>query len=1043
MRATSRAKPASLAAAAGAAFVVFACVVGGVRAETSFDYAEVCEKGSFFDIAGLECLPCPENSVVTEDGRSCRCATGYYHQHSATAGSQEAYASDPIMTSTCVSCIALGKASSSDGTYCVTCDPTEDVVDQAWFAAQAVNGECKCVVNTTLSAISEFDGQGLPLVDEVTGEYIARCIQCPSGTRVVDNRCVGCPYPKILSGTECVCPTNPQAHCLDDDEATMTSFLSTELGLNIPVSSSSQVTFYDTTNAMPTRYDVDSFVFKSTLIPAAFHCLADGSRQHCNQLANLCVLSMYDDEHSACIIYKAIASQRSVNQYHDEDISPSVGWGVSLPWLFYEGESVKYTTVKDLDLKVGFADHGSAQANINFVASITHLDGTWLGVQNLTDQLILCGSRVDDAKEWERFGTHFASSCSLRVDDLVHKLEREGIYKTGVLFYDVYILDQRSEFYPVPVRLENMVQGGSLVNKQAASMEEATLVRRFALVDSATTVKSSTAEPTALRYARSVSFDIEVQMPNKNKLFPPVITVEMAHANMDGEGSAAVPARFDVRYLMDLDEFWNAFTILLIAALIIAFFWWAQSVVASLRKRQDLPADLVFCTSCLFNAAKIVSFFYFLVLFSVSVYWLLFYKLQSEVHAILPDDNKMRVFESTVVLTTILATLAIVDLLWNQTHYDMFFVDWEKPRRILSPGDEREQEAPVSAWRTLFVCNEWNELQTVRIANFDLTVVVTTLILVGFRLERLSQITPNEKDMDANVYNDYSMVLRFALASLCLIGVTVAQVAFKLLFYHRYVEHPLEQFVDLCFVAKISCIFLEGPYSGYYIHGRNQMAHADTNLSELNKQFQKEEDGSVSSRGFVSQSTRAEMNENQTFEMFIPKRLRNVYDSKMLHALQAALVEQRDLSGMGILGPVLQQRGLVHDKVIKAQKEVSGEFTKMISDVENNISKQVREPFSLQRLLGLAPDIAQVADEKAIFYHDFHNAFGNLTFYKHEVTLIVWNVLVFCSIDATLKNTATAAALSWGLYKVLEWYRLRKGGVNLSQKSLIDSRFLI
>lgn len=45
---------------------------------------------------------------------------------------------------------------------------------------------------------------------------------------------------------------------------------------------------------------------------------------------------------------------------------------------------------------------------------------------------------------------------------------------------------------------------------------------------------------------------------------------------------------------------------------------------------------------------------------------------------------------------------------------DILFLDWEKPRRVLAKGGGREEPGPVSAWRTLLVANEWNELQTSR-----------------------------------------------------------------------------------------------------------------------------------------------------------------------------------------------------------------------------------------------------------------------------------------------------------------------------------------
>ena len=42
---------------------------------------------------------------------------------------------------------------------------------------------------------------------------------------------------------------------------------------------------------------------------------------------------------------------------------------------------------------------------------------------------------------------------------------------------------------------------------------------------------------------------------------------------------------------------------------------------------------------------------------------------------------------------------------------DVFFIDWEKPRRVLAKGGGREEAAPVSCWRALLVANEWSELQ--------------------------------------------------------------------------------------------------------------------------------------------------------------------------------------------------------------------------------------------------------------------------------------------------------------------------------------------
>lgn len=65
---------------------------------------------------------------------------------------------------------------------------------------------------------------------------------------------------------------------------------------------------------------------------------------------------------------------------------------------------------------------------------------------------------------------------------------------------------------------------------------------------------------------------------------------------------------------------------------------------------------------------------------------------------------------------SILQLVNILDILWRQTHYDIFFVDWEKSKLTIGPSGNKEA-APVSVWRTLFVANEWEELQVGRLVH--------------------------------------------------------------------------------------------------------------------------------------------------------------------------------------------------------------------------------------------------------------------------------------------------------------------------------------
>jgi hypothetical protein len=74
---------------------------------------------------------------------------------------------------------------------------------------------------------------------------------------------------------------------------------------------------------------------------------------------------------------------------------------------------------------------------------------------------------------------------------------------------------------------------------------------------------------------------------------------------------------------------------------------------------------------------------------------------------------------------------------------DVFFIDWEKPRRVLAKGGGREEAAPVSCWRTLLVANEWNELQGARVTRPALTLTAVTALLDGTRLAAAAYMAPD------------------------------------------------------------------------------------------------------------------------------------------------------------------------------------------------------------------------------------------------------------------------------------------------------------
>lgn len=60
---------------------------------------------------------------------------------------------------------------------------------------------------------------------------------------------------------------------------------------------------------------------------------------------------------------------------------------------------------------------------------------------------------------------------------------------------------------------------------------------------------------------------------------------------------------------------------------------------------------------------------------------------------------------------------------------DIFLIDWERPRATGCFNSTEIQQQPVSIWRTYFVANEWNEIQTKRKTSLILQTLITILIL--------------------------------------------------------------------------------------------------------------------------------------------------------------------------------------------------------------------------------------------------------------------------------------------------------------------------
>lgn len=114
--------------------------------------------------------------------------------------------------------------------------------------------------------------------------------------------------------------------------------------------------------------------------------------------------------------------------------------------------------------------------------------------------------------------------------------------------------------------------------------------------------------------------------------------------------------------------------------------------------------------------------FYFL--FLVTGYWFVFYKIQSTIYILMPNDSDYKTnyqpFDVLFYLMFIIRMFNLTLLIIKQSSINVFFIDWEKtqifrPKELDEEMDSLKRTADelkskVSVWRTLLIANEFNEL---------------------------------------------------------------------------------------------------------------------------------------------------------------------------------------------------------------------------------------------------------------------------------------------------------------------------------------------
>ncbi|XP_037310280.2 meckelin [Pungitius pungitius] len=942
-----------------------------------------CTDEEFFDISSLSCVRCGPNQRRSTTGLSCICKTGYQ-----TLTSDKA-------SITCQKCPADRPAVTKDGFGCIGC-PTR-VNDEGKCQCPASNVLVERDVNGNLFDVArcEMCNENSPSlsVPNISGD---RCERCQAS--FVNTSCV-CSSPNVLAGGLCLPPSS----------------LSTNVNPSV--------------NYAQLKISFQSAWFFKNLYSSSAACLVFSNLTACQALGNMCVMNMHSISGvstDACGLFNTIFRSRAAFS-STQDISY---WRVNLPWLYYGDEPGLASRVLQNDpVPIKFSFRGrNKNTDIKLLAAVYNIGGEFLRWEKVGgDNLQLCPETTAKRAAAFTFGTAYQESCDLSIAELL------GSHPEP-LFYDVFMDlgggDNR-KLLSLPTLVYNQQYNGRFINQE--SMKNWYLSRRMFAVDTLSgREKSISSLPKVIRVASSVKIRFQlVPRTQEGQVYPPLMTVTYTDVAITDINTQTVSTTFAVEYEMDQNEARiktdTALGVLGGLALMYSLLKtvsWKRRIASPLIDVETMLKFLLFYAGDLANV-------FFAVTVGTGLYWLIFYKAQQFVSVLLPLPAQEEQFVTYIGCAFALKAVQFLHKLILQVSIDVFFIDWERPRSktsrtVQAAGELNRDPSSVSIWRTYFVANEWNELQTIRKISptFQTMAVLFFFEVLGFSNLALRDPMPALQRSPEAYTPSYSLMLRYGLAATLWLGIGLLQVIFFTVFYEHFVEDKIRQFVDLCSISNVSVLLLSHRCFGYYIHGRSVHGHADTNMEEMNNNLNREAESLCGQRGLLPNT------EVQTFQVSLNNRLRLHYDrireqigrrngrSRLIDANSANQFEQR----------------------ARGYQTMNHFLGSIIDHAHHEMDYIVKDKLMFERIIGME---FLEPSEKSIFYNDEAHSFSDVLFYGNEATLLIFDTLFFCVVDLGSQSFVLAAVLTCVQQMIFRLIRNTLGRKNLVSKTLVDERFLI
>ena len=662
-------------------------------------------------------------------------------------------------------------------------------------------------------------------------------------------------------------------------------------------------------------------------------------------------------------------------------------------------------------------------------------------MSKLSDELVLCTSTYNDTADFLSFATSLKNECELDLNQF-----RSRSYK--MMFYELY-LNNNGNLISIPVETYNLLND---VEKESES-----LMKRFFMIDNLSKIGASDGyyeqvEPVNIRYAKTVKFKVKIQDEyRKSRIYMPVLKITYAESE-----DASAKVTFKSVYYMDFNNVKNGinglFWVMFVLSLVVVVF----RMIVWARLNPSKHNEGIYCcytsVTLLFMAFKYFGLFMFVFTSGVSAYWYIFFKLQYRPYVLFPDEDEKSTekYETQFYIVWGLGMCSFCVYmfyrLFQQTNYDVFFIDWEHEKDVLvnNMKEDKTTEKYKGAWRSLHVANMFNQLQQQR------TISIPLCFCIFFMLWYYDKTRWNEYAMTVPNFRPVSTCNEHFLLRHCIITFVLFVSGLTQYALVRLVQLwlPLKktEFLDLCSVSNISVFLLDSSSHGYYIHGQSPLGKADTNFDELVRFLEEEGKGKIRGRGITDDDG----DELQSYEMFISFFMRNIYDALFQSKTQGVIqegVDREKQKTQSRMTKVHQHVPLQTSRIeIDLFKTYMNDHLKeKVETAARNAKMLIREKTLCERFFDLPPNINVNTIGDIIFYKDPGKNFDNVLFTGMElewlIMVIYWFQMWTISLGRYEHSIAIAALLTYVIEKVLFKCRVFFGERNVARKAIIDDRF--